>query len=624
MDIHEKKEEEKQGYTPDIITRKMTTGLVNARQRRLCRQNKLSKLTKPTEKELMEINCAKENVKSLIGTKYIVEKPKYTNNSNWFPHHLNHNRVKDIVIKHIDSSEIKPIEVNELIKNLRKNRKNYIEQQVNNRPNIQTIEKSNNFLERAETYIEPIDENNFRKQEVFYKSSKQINSNDKIINDIDIRDMRNQSDKILNTSNIFQNTDYNFLNKNTNKINNEEEKEILFLNFDNDIFRAVVSISDNKLQIIEKWYNDCELIFDIEKSRISLPNILFNDKDIEELNTYINNNLTLDKLNKYLNEFLPCVIQNLKSTKNLKTFSHFYETNTTKDDVKKEMNPFNIYENELFRPVKKEIKEIKETFVQSKFKLSSYDVDLPEEFSKLAKKNEEDRLSEVGPYNLDYDVLKPSIGDNSCNIEHTYTSNNSTLVDVSSFLLDINNKSNKLYTVIISVDYLTSLVLDHSTINNIEIVNEILDKHPEYGFIRLFTIDTLNENIINHIKTNFDKKTFMDSSEINLLLKQTQEFITYSNAYSSKNDELIKEKDSIIRYFKDNFKVNNEIDSRVKASTIYDHILKNKMLVIQRDKLAGFKNRLSQYLKEIGLNKKRYNDGYYYYGIVDTYNLLKL
>jgi arginine repressor len=48
------------------------------------------------------------------------------------------------------------------------------------------------------------------------------------------------------------------------------------------------------------------------------------------------------------------------------------------------------------------------------------------------------------------------------------------------------------------------------------------------------------------------------------------------------------------------------------------------MLVIQRDKLAGFKNRLSQYLKEIGLNKKRYNDGYYYYGIVDIYNLLKL
>lgn len=618
MDIHEKKEEEKQGYTPDIITRKMITGLVNARQRRLCRQNKLSKLTKPTEKELMEINCARENVKSLIGTKYISEKPKNTNNSNWFPSHLNHNRVKEKVIKHIDNNVKKPIEINELIKDLRKNRENYIEQQV--KEHKKTINEYSVFF-RAETYIEPIDETNFRKQEVFYKSSRQINPNDEIINDTDVRDMRKQSDKILNTSKIFQNTDCNFLYKNTNKINNEEEKEILFLNFDNDIFRAVVSISDNKLQIIKKWYNDCELIFDIENSRISLPNILFNDKDIEELNTYINKNLTLDKLNKYLNEFLPCVVENLKLTNKLKSFSHFYETNTIQDDVKKEINIFNINQNEFFRPVKKENKE---TFVQSKFKLSLYDINLPEEFSKLAKKNEEDRLLEVGSYNLDYNALQPSLGDNSCNMEHTYTSNNSTLVDVSSFLLDINSNSIKSYTVIISVDYLTSLVLDHSTINNIEIVNEILNKNPEYGFIKLFTIDTLNENVINHIKSNFDKKTFMDSSEINLLLKQTQEFITYSNAYSSKNDELNKEKDSIIKYFKDNFKVNNDIDSRVKASTICDHILKNKMLVIQQDKIAGFKNRLSQYLKEIGLNKKRYNDGYYYYGIVDIYNLLKL
>ena len=32
--------------------------------------------------------------------------------------------------------------------------------------------------------------------------------------------------------------------------------------------------------------------------------------------------------------------------------------------------------------------------------------------------------------------------------------------------------------------------------------------------------------------------------------------------------------------------------------------------------MAGFKNRLSNYLKELNLQKKRYSDGYYYYGIV--------
>ena len=34
-----------------------------------------------------------------------------------------------------------------------------------------------------------------------------------------------------------------------------------------------------------------------------------------------------------------------------------------------------------------------------------------------------------------------------------------------------------------------------------------------------------------------------------------------------------------------------------------------------QSKLGGFKNRLSKYLKDLGLEKKRFNDGYYYYGI---------
>ena len=32
-------------------------------------------------------------------------------------------------------------------------------------------------------------------------------------------------------------------------------------------------------------------------------------------------------------------------------------------------------------------------------------------------------------------------------------------------------------------------------------------------------------------------------------------------------------------------------------------------------KTNGFKNRLSKYLKDLGFEKKRYDDGYYYHGI---------
>jgi hypothetical protein len=39
------------------------------------------------------------------------------------------------------------------------------------------------------------------------------------------------------------------------------------------------------------------------------------------------------------------------------------------------------------------------------------------------------------------------------------------------------------------------------------------------------------------------------------------------------------------------------------------------MCKIDKTKMPGFRNRLSTYLKDLGLQKKRYNDGYYY-GIV--------
>lgn len=44
----------------------------------------------------------------------------------------------------------------------------------------------------------------------------------------------------------------------------------------------------------------------------------------------------------------------------------------------------------------------------------------------------------------------------------------------------------------------------------------------------------------------------------------------------------------------------------MKAFILLDNIISN-----------SFKNRLSRYLKDLGLLKKRYNDGYYnYYGII--------
>jgi hypothetical protein len=56
----------------------------------------------------------------------------------------------------------------------------------------------------------------------------------------------------------------------------------------------------------------------------------------------------------------------------------------------------------------------------------------------------------------------------------------------------------------------------------------------------------------------------------------------------------------------------------MKASVLYDLIIHSNVLKMDKDneKIAGFRTRLSKYLKDIGLQKKRYNDGFYYYGII--------
>ena len=59
----------------------------------------------------------------------------------------------------------------------------------------------------------------------------------------------------------------------------------------------------------------------------------------------------------------------------------------------------------------------------------------------------------------------------------------------------------------------------------------------------------------------------------------------------------------------------------MKASVLHDLIIQSNVCSIEKTKITGFKNRLSQYLKDIGLKKKRYNDGYYYYGIVKKTNV---
>ncbi len=652
MDIHDKKEDSKKGYTPNIITRKMERGLIMARERRLL-----------NEKEIALIDCGKKAAKALIVGNKNNKRPNLTNSTrDLFGKPIIANPIKKDINELLEEMNMpKPI-IEELRRNRREEinkKKTTINEPLNNssKYSLPPSLKNPNLQIRSEPIIEPFDETTNNRQDFFNISSHALtNENEKLLNqkicNLDIKDITNQYDE---DSCMFNDDSYEYCSSNSykirNKFNKNNNKEIIFLNFDNDTFRAVINISSDKLKIIEDWYGECNLYFEIDKSNITIPNSILSN----ELYSLINNNISTDNFNNYLNDYLPSIIESLNLKNKLKNFKNYYLdnlmyiNNSNKDNNIlfnniTTINNLNVneftYKNPVFfdcnyysieqdkdKDNEKEKEDKEKTFVQTKFSLNSYNLTLPNELIQLIELNKidyDEKKDEILAYNSDYNSLKPEFGSNCCDIEHKQVLFNNKL-DSNDYLITIDQITNKKLIIIVSLDYLTSLVLDISNRNDVNYVNklnDILENHPEYGFIKLFTIDTSNENIINYVKNNFNKKSFTDIAELNLNLKQASDYITYTNKCTNKQSNLAREKDIIINYFKDNFTINTDISSRVKASILHEHISKNKMLNIEVDKQGAFKNRLSQYFKEIGLEKKRYNDGFYYYGIIDKQGLL--
>ena len=70
-------------------------------------------------------------------------------------------------------------------------------------------------------------------------------------------------------------------------------------------------------------------------------------------------------------------------------------------------------------------------------------------------------------------------------------------------------------------------------------------------------------------------------------------------------------------FLKDRYKINDRIDDKIKASEILKIVeehLETNMSGFVRGKLS-FRNKLSKYLLDLGLKKKRFGDGFYYYGL---------
>jgi membrane carboxypeptidase/penicillin-binding protein len=143
-----------------------------------------------------------------------------------------------------------------------------------------------------------------------------------------------------------------------------------------------------------------------------------------------------------------------------------------------------------------------------------------------------------------------------------------------------------------------------------------LDITSAYG---VFANEGIRNPYVSILKIENTKGEILE--EINKQLLLTSEFLDFSNKYNEANNIKKDEEEQVKLFINTKYIIDNDVNHKMKASTLYDSVIDSSLIFIDNNNLAGFRIRLSKYLKELGLQKKRYNDGVYYYGILEKNNI---
>jgi len=219
----------------------------------------------------------------------------------------------------------------------------------------------------------------------------------------------------------------------------------------------------------------------------------------------------------------------------------------------------------------------------------------------------------VKSYNYDYDVLKPLFGSNCQEICPIDTEKiDKEKLEKEKF------KNDKLIIVLFNPIINQTIVVIDPDLITLETIHEC----NGYGFLELFTIDSNNSELEELIIKHYDKICFNNIKELNNTLLSTSKVI---NLIKNRQDSKIlllkvKEETSVKNFINTRYEITDNNDCKIKASVLYDIIIKTDSCKIDVKLQSGFKNRLRGYLKDLGFQKKLCNDGYYYFGIIDKYD----
>ncbi len=416
---------------------------------------------------------------------------------------------------------------------------------------------------------------------------------------------------------------------------NADNKSVILLNFENDTFVPVLKINDNMLEIIDNWYEMADLLIDFEETGLSIPaNIL-----TEELTQILCNPIDCNIKDTFIKEHIPIFINYLLAQNEFNKIKNVFKENVNvnvngleevlkdkrnkiideykivlpegliyKDDYfYKDNDKYIVYKEGTNKPV---IKEEIIPLIIPKPKPNPLELGYDAFETNNYFEDEVTKTWNIKPYNSYQSCLYSSAFD--CYQTFSELPQVDKINEVTK-----QQKQNVVYSTLIVVLY---NYIFGQTIVLIDPHKDELDvmmNNCEYGFIELFTIQSSNQDILEHINKKYANKSFETVEELNELLVTTGETIDFINQHSKSTNTLASEEKNIKDYFIKTYIIDTDLNHRMKASVLYDMIVDEPSLnkFIEQSKLTSFKNRLSKYLKELGLQKKRYNDGYYYYGI---------
>lgn len=149
-----------------------------------------------------------------------------------------------------------------------------------------------------------------------------------------------------------------------------------------------------------------------------------------------------------------------------------------------------------------------------------------------------------------------------------------------------------------------------TTTANLRNVFETMHAPAIYEYI------SADERIHAHIKSSFDKKDVLDKHVLNTKFANLEKYISLCAIDAVENDKKTDaENVKVKEYINQRYEITNDINERMKATELFNDIMCYSQVSVDEHEKLSFRNRLSGYLKELNVAKKRFSDGFYYYGL---------